>query len=286
MDLWVESRMTTLRLAAYETGDKPSKATLVVLHGLGVGIDVVRDAVPRIDPFAALAGLGVNVLAVDWPGHGASGGRRGHLTYRLAMDATASAVEVACDRWQAPVVLLGTGLGGTLACYAALEDDRVRAVVTQGLLDLRDIRPVMMRTRQQVALPAAALLRRRLDGRWRVPLPLDVVIAPGDLAFDPRLARRLRRHPRAVRTYDVRGLGSILLAPEDKPALGAMTTPTLVVVGGADVVLSATASHAAAAQLSGTHEFWVLPAAGHQLLLEHAGALLPRIRDFLDTALV
>jgi pimeloyl-ACP methyl ester carboxylesterase len=293
--------MTTLRLAAYP-GAGPGGPTLVVLHGLGTSIDGLRDAVPRLDPFSEIAGLGVNgagvngagvngagvnVLALDWPGHGRSGGRRGNLSYRLAMEAAATAVDVAEAEWGGPVALLGLALGGTLACYAALEDDRVAAVISQGLFDLRDIRPVLRRARQQTLLPTAAWLRRRLgqDSRRRVPLPLDLVVARSDRAFDPRLTRRLNRHPQAVSLYDLSGLGSILLSPEGKPSLAALTTPTLVVVGGQDPVLPPTAAHAASAQLSGPHELWILPAAGHQLLLEHHAALLPKVGSFLRSTL-
>ena len=278
--------MTTLRLAAYP-GAGQGGPTLVVLHGLGTSVDVLRDAVPRFDPFGEIAGLGVNVLALDWPGHGRSGGRRGNLSYRLAMEAVATAVDVAERQWAGPVGLLGFALGGTLGCYAALEDDRVAAVVSQGLLDLRDIRPALRRTRQQAVLPVAAWLRRGIDSkvRGRVPLPLDLVVARTDRAFDPQLARRLDRHPQAVSRYDLSGLGSILLSPEDKPDLAALTTPTLVVVGAQDAVLPLTAAHAASAQLSGLHELWVLPAAGHQLLLEHHAALLPRVVTFLESAM-
>ena len=282
-DLWADNRMTSLRMAAYPCGD-PAAPTVVVLHGLGTAVDVLREAVARFDPFAALSARGCNVLALDWPGHGHSGGARGHLTYRLAMEAAATAVDAACEMWDGPVVLLGVELGGTLACYAAIEDDRVRAVVSHGLVDLRDIEPVLRRLRQQALLPLAARAHRMLRGdrARRLRLPLSAVMATRDRALDPRLARILRHHPQAVSTYDLQGLASILLTPEDKPSLAALTTPTLVAVGGNDNVFPAAGTRAAASQVPGLQEVWVLPGAGHQLLLEHAPALLPKVTAFLD----
>lgn len=289
-DLWADSRMTSLRLAAYPatgpgTATQPDRPTLVVLHGLGTGVDVLREAVPRFDPFATLAARGFNVLALDWPGHGRSGGARGHLSYRLAMESAATAIDVAQQTFGGPVVLVGLAIGGTLACYAAIEDDRVAAVVSHGLMDLRDIRPVLRRTRQRILLPLAALARRRLPdpSTRRVRLPLAAVIASTDRAFDPRLARRLDSHPQSVRHYDLQALGSILLTPEDKPSLAALTTPTLVLVGGHDVIAPATAVHAASSQVPGLKELWVLPAAGHELLLEHPHATLSKIQSFAQT---
>jgi pimeloyl-ACP methyl ester carboxylesterase len=288
VDLWTDARMTTIRIAAY---DAPSAAepasTVVVLPGLGASVDALRDAVPRFDPFAALAATGVGVLAVDWPGHGRSGGERGHLTYRAAMDTVAAAVDVARDRARGDVVLVGLGFGGTLACYAALEDDRVAAVVSQGLCDLRDIRPLLGRWSQRAVLPIAALLHRHLPFRAtrRIRVPLRLLTAASDRAFDPDLARRLERHPQWVGSSDLAALASLLLTPEDKPALSAMRTPTLVVVGARDHVLPAAAAHAAASQLAGPHRVWVLPAAGHQLLLEHPGAVLDEVTAFLTETL-
>lgn len=281
-ELWTTSRQTSLRLVAYE-GAGPGGASAVVLHGLVTGVDVLRDAVPGLDPYRALAEQGLNVLGLDWPGHGRSGGRRGHLTYRLAMDAAAEAVEVARGRWGGPVGLVGTAMGGVLAFYAALEGDGIGAVACHDVLDLRDVRPVLQRTRQSALLPVAGWVRGRLqpEAQARVPMPAWAVVAATDLGSDPALVRRLRRHPQAVHRYDLAGLGSILLEPASKPAVSAQTVPTLVAVGGSDRVLPETPTRAFVSRLACEHELWVLPGAGHQLLLEHPTAALPRIARFL-----
>lgn len=285
-DIWADSRMTSLRMVAYE-GSGAAVASVVVLHGLGTSVDILRESVPQFDPVRDLATQGVNVLALDWPGHGRSGGSRGHLSYRGAMEAVATAVDVSLRRWDAPVVLLGVALGGTLASYAAIEDDRIHAVAAHGLMNLRDIGPVLQRRRQRAVLPVAGRLHRMLGDHSNryVPMPLSAIMSPSDLAFDPRLAARLVQHPQSVRTYDLQALGSILLSPEDKPSLAALTTPTLVLVGSEDSVIPATATHAAASQISGPVETWVLPGAGHQLLLEHYQAFIPRVGRFVHERL-
>jgi pimeloyl-ACP methyl ester carboxylesterase len=278
---WTTSRQTALRLLAY---DGPAGApAVVVLHGLGVGIDPLRAVVPGLDPYARLAEEGLSVLALDWPGHGRSGGRRGRLTYRLAMEAVAAAVDVAVARWDAPVGLLGMGLGGVLAVYAGIEEDRVGAVVANGVLDLRYVRPGLLRRRQGALLPAAGWLRRQLPpGSQRaVPVPVAGILADADLAAAPSVRAGLRRHPQAVRTYDLEALGSILLAPEEKPDLAAARRPLLIAVGGNDRALPVTAARRVASQLTCDHEVWVLPGGGHQLVLEHPDAFAPRAAAFL-----
>ncbi|CAN5145720.1 MAG: alpha/beta fold hydrolase [Euzebyales bacterium] len=281
-DLWATSRQTSLRVLAHDA-PRSASPVVVVLHGLETSVDMLSGSVPGVDPLAALADQGLHVLALDWPGHGRSGGRRGHLTYRLAMEAAATAVDTALDRWPgAPVGLLGTALGGVLAFYAALEDDRVGAAVCHNVLDLRDVRPVLQRWRQATLLPVAARLARGLtfDAQTKVPVPAPAVVADTDLA-SPQLARALRHHPQAVRTYDLAGLASILLAPEDKPDIAAGRAPTLVAVGSGDRVLPETTTRAFVARLTCPHELWVLPGGGHQLLLEHHRAFVPVAADFL-----
>lgn len=284
-ELWATSPEGSLRMVAYDgPADGPA---VVVLHGVVTGVDVLREAVRGFDPFAELAAQGCHVLALDWPGHGRSGGRRGRLTYRGAMEAAATAVAVARERWGDPVALFGTGLGGVLAFYAALEGAGVGAVACHDVLDLRDVRPVLQRWRQGAVLPLVAALGR-VAGRealGRVDVPASLVLAAGDIAAEPALSRALRRHPQSVRRYDLAGLASILLAPEDKPDIAAQTVPTLLAVGSEDRVLPLTTTRAFSSRLTCPHELWVLPGAGHQLLLEHPRALLPTVAGFLREAL-
>lgn len=281
-EVWATSDGLSLRMLAY-TGAGTHGPSVVALHGLITGVDVLRSAVAGLDPWARLADEGFNVLALDWPGHGRSGGRRGHLTYRGAMEAAATAVACAAERWAGPVGLFGTALGGVLAFYAALEDDGVRAVACHNALDLRDVRPVLQRARQGALLPAAGMLHTRLStaAQERLLIPASAVVATADLADDPGVARALRYHPQAVRRYTLAGLASILLSPADKPDISAQRVPTFVAVGANDRVLPQTTTRALASRLSADSQLWVLPGGSHQLLLEHHQALLPATAEFL-----
>lgn len=281
---WITSRQTSLRLRSYDGGG-PGGPTVVVLHGLGTSVDVLREAVPGFDPFERLAWEGFNVVALDWPGHGRSGAPTGHLTYRIAMDAAVATAQFAAQTWGGAVALFGTALGGVLAFYAALESERVSAVACHNVLDLRDVRPVLQRTRQGVLLPLAGQLRRFQALPGRIRIPTGAVVAPTDLAADPDLSRRLRRHPQAVRSYDMGSLVSFFLTPEDKPAITAQTTPTFIAVGSGDRVLPETHTRAFVSHLTCEHQLEVLPGGGHQLLLEHPEALVPQVAAFLHTHL-
>ena len=281
---WLTSRQTSLRLRTY-AGAGPTGPAVVALHGLGTGVDVLREAVPGLDPYERLAAQGFNVAALDWPGHGRSGGRRGGLDYRSAMAAAATAADWAAEAWGGPVGLVGTALGGVLAFYAALEDDTVAAVVCHNVLDLRDVRPVIQRSRQGVLLPLAGRLRSSQRLMERVRIPTLAVVAATDLTADPQLSRRLRRHPQWVGSYDLASLVSLFVTPGDKPGLTAQTTPTLIAVGSEDRVLPETPARAFASHLTCEVQTWILPGGSHQLWLEHPDAFVATAASFLHTHL-
>jgi pimeloyl-ACP methyl ester carboxylesterase len=287
LEQWITSRQVSLRIRTYE-GAGASGPAVVMLHGLGTAVDVLRDAIPGFDPYERVAAENFNVVALDWPGHGRSGGRRGRMTYRMAMDAVAAAVEEANQMWNGPVGLFGTAFGGVLAFYAALESTplvKVLAVAAHNVVDLRDVRPVIQRQRQGVLLPAAGWLHRRELLPENVRVPTSAIVAPTDLAGDPDLSRVLRRHDQAVRSYDMGSLVSLFLTPEDKPAIEAQTTPAFVAVGSNDRVFPETTTRAFVSRLTGDSELWVLPGGGHQMLLEHPEALVPQVAGFLHKRL-
>lgn len=277
---WATSGQTTLRMLAYD-GAGVGGPSVVVVHGLGTGVDVLRDAMPGLDPFEQLAGHGLNVLALDWPGHGGSGGPRGRLTYGMAMAAAAVAVAEARALWHAPVGLFGTALGGALAFYAALEGAAVDAVVCHGAVDLSEVRPAMQRARSGLLLPALLAAKRLSPERSaRIRVPLRAMFPAADIANDPALVGRLLHHPAAVSSYDLGSLVSLLASPEDKPDIAAQQVPTLVAVGSHDRILPEVPARAFVSRSSRT-ELWVLPGGSHQLLLEHHRALLPVATRFL-----
>jgi alpha-beta hydrolase superfamily lysophospholipase len=270
-----------LRVRCY---DPPApQATAVVLHGLVAGIDPLMAARPGVDPFERLAAEGLAVAALDWPGHGRSGGRRGVLSYRAAMAAVGAAVDLAVDRWPTPVGLVGTGLGGTLALYGGIEDRRVQAVVAQGPVDLRDVVTVPTRAGLRSLPTVAARLRRRLPPgvARRTPVSARLLVGRFDLAGDPATAEALWRHPQAVRRYPLEPLASLLLEPADKPDVAAARAPTLLAAGDADPLQQPGGLQRVAARLACPKRTWVLPGAGPQLLVDHPEAAAPTFGAFL-----
>lgn len=280
-DRWISAAGAGLRVRCYEPPEL--QATAVVLHGLVVGVDPLITARPGLDPFARLAAEGVAVAALDWPGHGRSGGRRGALSYRGAMSAVGAAVDLAVARWPTAVGLVGMGLGGTLALYGGIEDRRVGAVVSQSPFDLRDVGTVPTRGRLSYLPALGARLRRRLPPglAQRTPVPASLLVGRSGLAGDPDTATALWTSPQAVRRYPLEPIASLLLEPADKPDVAAARVPALLAGGEADPLQSPGSVRRVAARLTCPQRTWLLPGGGHQLLLDHPDAAAPVFAAFL-----
>ncbi|MFW1678398.1 alpha/beta fold hydrolase [Pontibacter sp. JAM-7] len=86
---------------------------------------------------------GFNVVAIDPPGHGYSGGDRGHYTVEQMSHAVSAVLDVLQQRYNGAVMVYGYSIGALLAVALAERDPRVQAVLCHTLL-LPDRAPDLM----------------------------------------------------------------------------------------------------------------------------------------------
>lgn len=281
--VWVTSRNVPLHLSVLEAGG--SAPAVVFVHGMCAHAAAFAGAIPGGDFLAALRDEGLNVVAPDLQGHGRSEGRRGHLPFMRALENVGEAVGWAADRFGGPVGLAGSALGGILALYAGLEDDRVGAVACHNAADLRDASALVTDLRKRVLAGFAGtgrLLAQRLP---LLKVPVTPFLPLSRLFEDPENVARWRRIPRMTWWYTLESIVSIFFTPEDKPALEAMTKPVLVATGEEDPIFPAAAQRDLVRRLGGPAEVFVLPGAGHMLPLEHRGPTAQRMGEWLRKAL-
>lgn len=266
---WITYRGRGLHLRLYER-DAPA---VVFVHGLGFTAAAYEGFCAR------LADEDLSVIALDLQGHGLSDGRRGHLPFRDAIGNIRETVAFARARSGGPVGVCGSGLGGILALYAAIEDDDVAAVAAHTAADLRDVGRYELRWRQRALVWLVGRARAVSARAPLVPVPLAAVYRTGDLFDDPARASEWRRLPRAPRWYSLETLASIFLTPDDKPDLASLSKPVFIVTGSEDRIVPLHEQETVAARIGA--ELFVLPGAGHMLPIEHIEQTAPRIGQWM-----
>jgi alpha-beta hydrolase superfamily lysophospholipase len=220
-----------------------------------------------------LARRGYHVLAIDRPGHGLSGGERGHCTAEDAIAVAGAAIEYARARLAGPVVLMGSSLGGLLTIFGLCKGLRPDAAVAHNFVY------------------PGKLLSMRWRARWVTrhrarPYPLTELVHGFDrLSDDPAIAGYLRSQadPGVAWTLSARSVASLLgfaaPAPPHPP-------DTLVLTGDRDRAIPAWATRFFT-WWSGLRRYQlvVLPDAGHLLFHDHLDRSVPLVADWLDARL-
>lgn len=163
---------------------EPTGRTVVLIHGFIDG-----PAMMLIDRAPAILDRGWNVAAIDLRGYGESQGPYSSFGAREAgdlrtwLDELARLVPVG-DAF-APVVW-GRSMGASIALRAAVDDDRVRALVLEApMVDLRHSVATVMRKRRLPMAPAFS----RLVVRRAARIAGARLARPGSLELAPRFDR-------------------------------------------------------------------------------------------------
>jgi pimeloyl-ACP methyl ester carboxylesterase len=115
-----------------------SKSPLVVfLPGIGTYSEYYA---PLLDK---LSRRGFDVVSMDYPGHGYSGGVRGLYTLDDIADGVSEVIEYLADSKTRPVYLFGYSIGSLLAMAVAEKDARISGVICQTLL-MPEVAPDLM----------------------------------------------------------------------------------------------------------------------------------------------
>ncbi|MGH6958853.1 MAG: alpha/beta hydrolase [Dongiaceae bacterium] len=144
-DVWLRAGKTLVH-AWHLPGGK--RALVVFFHGNGGNI------AGRLPHASALCALGLDVLLVEYPGYGRSGGRPSEASLYAAADAA--------HAWAAargkPVVVMGESLGGAVAIDLAARSKVAALIVQSAFTSIADMVPVALPW-----LPFTPSLRNRFD---------------------------------------------------------------------------------------------------------------------------
>lgn len=264
----------------------PAGPPVLLLHGVPETAYMWRDLIAEL-------ATDRTVIAPDLPGLGASPPRRSYsLRSLVAQAAGLIAAEAA-----GPVDVCGHDWGGVIGLgLAALRPDLVRRLVVLNapyrsidLLHAFHIPLLAMPVLPEAAFSVAgpALVQRMLGYGWRAPERMDPAVAGHYVAAytDPGRARAMlgyyRANVRRTFGWQLRGMlpGGRRVA---HPARRRMQRQ-LVVWGAKDPVLPLSIGESVVRDLGPGTVFVTVPGAGHFVLEEAPGVVVPAIVGFLRT---
>lgn len=270
-------------LTIYPAADPKRAPSAVFIPGMRCHAGTYSTLVPGGNFLAALAETGVNVVAVDLPGHGRSEGPRGLFTYQSIMATLRAAVQYTAERFGTPVGVTGSSMGGILSLYAALEIPEVQAIVPINVLDLRNIDPALHLLRHSIIVPPTKLAARMGLGpllTW-MPVPVSAFLATREVWEKREHARAWLDDPYSVHAYRTSAWISLFMTPNDKPALEEIKVPTRILVGEDDKILPVGMTREIYARLTCEKDLVVLEGAGHMLPVEYLDKTVPLVAGWL-----
>jgi poly(3-hydroxyalkanoate) depolymerase len=242
---------------------------LLLIMGLGGNLEMWHPLE------AALHARGVQTIAYDSPGTGGTPPRLVPMRMR-GLARNAARVLAAVGHAQADV--LGVSFGGAVAQELVLDEpQRVRRLVLASTACGIGGVPG-----HPVALSLLATPLRYYSPRF---LRLTAGLLYGPLAAGDDELLDAQARARRARPPSIWGYTSQLLAAagwSSLPRLHRITSPTLVLSGGADRIVPPLNARILAARIPGA-EMEVVPGAGHLMLIDHAERAAARIAAFLES---
>jgi len=214
-----------------------SRANCLVVHGVGEHAGRYRHVAAQLNAWS------LTVWALDYRGHGRSGGRRGHCnTFGDLLDDVGRVLaQMQAGAPQVPTVLLGHSLGGLLVLAYALEHPRaVQAVVASSPALALSLQPH----------PLKLFLANTLGRLWPT-LRVSNGVQPSWLSHDPAVIEAYRTDPLVHPWISLGGYLEIQEAmTRTRTRAADLTVPTLILQAGDDRLVSAAASRQFAAQVT------------------------------------
>jgi 2-succinyl-6-hydroxy-2,4-cyclohexadiene-1-carboxylate synthase len=267
-------RVNGVRIGIEQRGEtRKSNQTLVLLHGF------TGSAAGWGDLMDTLADYGLCIIALDLLGHGQSDAPDDAERYSIEYcqkDILAALQELGVKKGHA--IILGYSMGGRIALYTAFSGFFRALILESASPGLEDLAEREERRASDEAL-AASIVREGVPAfieRWeRLPL----FASQSTLPIERREAlhrQRLQNNPTGS-AQSLRGVGTGV-QPSLYAQLPTLHITVLLIAGELDTKFSMIAKHMA--QELPRSQLYIIPAAGHTVLLEQTQLFTSLVGDF------
>ncbi|WP_027857931.1 alpha/beta hydrolase [Marinobacterium jannaschii] len=223
--------------------------TLLFLPGIGTYSELYAELLAR------LSQRGFNLVAIDPPGHGYSGGPRGYYTIESVQAAVSAVIDRLEPRYQGPFGIFGFSIGATQALAAAENDARLKVLLC-GTLLLPDIPPDLIHQMGWSWTWSGSLFFPGLKVPLRTLVDFDRLLS-GHPAGD-----EINRDPLIVFDYPLSTLSSVFTY-HSQVVTTSLGFQAAILHGGRDEVLPFSYSQRLVASLRHPFKLMSIPRAGH-----------------------
>lgn len=252
----------------YECSNKDA-AVLILAPGTGSYGRYYREFCSKLQE------KGFTIVALDFMGHGRSGGKRGVFTMAELIENISTAISYITDKYTGNIGLIGTSQGGEIAFYTALKDERVKSVVCHNIL---------LSSEFSLNLKVKLLKSPICSIIPNFYFPLEKAFNWENAYKDPEFLDKKRNDPFAVWYYKFKSYRSVFTYKPEKPIDG-MTTPVLIAVGEYDQLVSSKHCKKVYDRLKCPKDFYLMQDAGHQLLIDYADRFVPVVETWFKKSL-
>ena len=255
-----------MKTATLAHDDRGAGRPVVLLHAFPLDRRMWQ---PQLGPLASAARL----IAVDLPGFGDSPPSRGPFTIDSAADAVSDFLDA--GGLTGRVVLGGLSMGGYIAlAFARRHPGRLAGLILADTRSEPDDAAGRAKRDEMIALAHSAGVSGVIDQM------LPKMLAP---PARPEVVETVRT---VAAGQSPASVAAALAALRDRPdataALGAITVPTLILVGEHDAITPPVMAQVLAAKIPGS-KLVTIPGAGHLSNLENPDAFSAAVGEFLGS---
>ncbi|MBN2151980.1 MAG: alpha/beta fold hydrolase [Candidatus Lokiarchaeota archaeon] len=276
---WLVSAGTRIHLDVFGMAGENLPITVVFIPGTSVYSRFYASFL------YGLYNRGFRVVCPDMPGHGLSGGPRGHFTIEQLVATVQDVVSWVLGEQGQRIVVMGSSLGGITAFYAAAADRRINATVCHNAAILSEsahkkiVKVSGIYKMMKPLVPALSRVFPRMRISVKAYLDPDALTGSADMRA---MLDKLFVDPLFTENYTLTSLATQMKAKPAAPP-ESIETPVMLINGTDDVLFSVDYMREIHDRLARSHKkaLEIIEGGTHFVLHEHRDACIGRIETWI-----
>jgi alpha-beta hydrolase superfamily lysophospholipase len=229
---------------------------------------------------------GIRIISMDLPGHGRSGGRRGHFTMDILTQTIFELTSYVKAQYTGNVGIMGSSLGGITALYCAANDPRLQAAICHNSAIFNEKahkRIVKIKGPIKLIYPLVPFLAKIFPilkiSVWTYLDPTNLV----KTTTGKEIMQQIMKDPELSTYYTLTALSTQMRAPLAKP-IEEIKVPILILGSDNDILFSIDYMQEIFQRLhkSPHKELAIIQNASHMILIENQKESVQKIKNWLD----